>query len=378
MRVLVATVVHTPLDARIHARQVGALRAAGHDVTYAAPWSATGTPPNEALPGVSTLDLPRAVGRDRGAALRAARRVLAEQGPRHHVVLLHDPELLLAVAGLRQLLRDHVVVWDVHEDTGAALVDKPWLPEALRPAVRGAVGALESWAQRRLRLLLAEERYADRLTGGPDGTPHPVVPNTPVVPAEPPAGPADPPFAIQVGRLSRHRGVEDLLEVGRLLAGEVALHLVGQPDPDVADEVRRAHEAGHVVFHGFVPNDRALAMVEGAVAGLSLLRDLPNYRQSMPTKLYEYLGRAVPAVTTPLPAARALVEASDGGILVPFADPTAAAAAVRELASDRTMAHRRGESGHQHVLAHHAWNTDGPAFVHLLEGWVAESSVRIA
>ncbi len=116
LRALVVTIVHRPQDARILHREVAALRGAGWDVTYAGPWAATGqTPPV----GLRTLELPRAVGRRRLGAVLAARRLLRAEAPQHDVVLLHDPELLLAIAGTG--LRH--VVWDVHEDPAAALVD---------------------------------------------------------------------------------------------------------------------------------------------------------------------------------------------------------------------------------------------------------------
>ena len=51
-----------------------------------------------------------------------------------------------------------------------------------------------------------------------------------------------------------------------------------------------------------------MATIDGALAGLSLLRDLPNYRGSMPTKVVEYLAHGVPAITTPLPLAREIVQ----------------------------------------------------------------------
>lgn len=371
MRVLVVTVVHTPLDARIHARQIGALRAAGHDVTYVAPWSDHGIAPAEVHPGVATLDVPRAQGRDRMASLRAARRHIDQLAPRHDLVLLHDPELVGAVVGLRSL-RDRVVVLDVHEDTHAALVDKPWLPDAARTVVGSGVRAVERWAERNLRLLLAEERYADRFGTGLDGQPHPIVPNTPWVPDEAAAGPTEPLRAVHVGRLSLLRGAPELLAVGAALAGEIELHLIGPADAEVLPAVQAAHDAGKVVWHGFVPNEQALAMVDGAIVGLSLLRDAPNYRHSMPTKIWEYLGRGVPVVATALPRAAEAVNAADAGQVVPFEDPDAVVAAVRSLGADRAQARAAGLRGHAHVRAHHAWNEDGPSFVAQLTQWVAQ------
>lgn len=366
MRVLVVTVVHTPLDARIHHRQIGALRAAGHDVTYAAPWTATGTPPpDETDADLAWLDLPRAAGRRRLAALRAARRLLAARADGHDLVLLHDPELLLTLPGLRL---DVPVVWDVHEDTAGALADKPWLPGWLRPAVRAAVRTAERWAERRVHLLLAEEAYRDRFV-----RPHPVVPNTPVLSDDEPAAP-DQPRVVHLGRISRLRGAAELLEAGRRLAPEVTVELIGTADADVRGAVEAAAAAGAVRWHGFVPNEEALAMVAGATAGIALLHDIPNYRASLPTKVVEYMGQGVPAVTTPLPAAAALVERHDAGVVVPFGDADAVVEAVRALRADDGRRRRLGANGRAAALAHHDWRRDGRAFVATLERWAREGA----
>ncbi|MFD0395345.1 glycosyltransferase [Streptomyces nogalater] len=74
-------------------------------------------------------------------------------------------------------------------------------------------------------------------------------------------------------------------------------------------------------WYGFLPNDRALARLSGALAGLSLLHDQPNYRHSRPTKVVEYMAHGVPVVTTPTPLAAELVERHGCGLVVPYRDP---------------------------------------------------------
>ena len=89
---------------------------------------------------------------------------------------MHDPELLLVLPPRR---RRPPTVWDVHEDTAAALTTKAWLPAWLRPVAAGGVTFAERLAERRLHLILAENGYNDRFAGT-----HPVVPNTTYVPAK--------------------------------------------------------------------------------------------------------------------------------------------------------------------------------------------------
>ncbi len=388
MRVLVVTVVHVPLDARIHHRQVRALRQADVEVSLAAPFTATGTDPGAALAGVHTIDLPRATGRQRLVALRAARTLITRLAPAHDLVLLHDPELVLAVAG--RLRRLPPVVLDVHEDLVAALVDdRPWVPGPLRPGARWLARRLEAWSERHLAgLLLAETAYRSRFAGA-----HPVVPNLPWLPADPPPC-GQQPRVVYVGRISVGRGAHELIALGAALrdtpipvsgmggtagaangggtaggaggeTGGETLHLeiVGRPDADVRDAVVAAHDAGALTWHGELPNDRAMQVVAGSVAGLSLLHDRANYRASMPTKVVEYLAQGVPVVTTPLPEAARIVTAAAGGLVVPFADVEAAVAALRDLAGDPELRARAGAAGREHVRAHASWDAQAPRFV---------------
>jgi glycosyltransferase involved in cell wall biosynthesis len=373
VHVVVCTVVHHPADARIFYREIQALLEAGHDVTYIAPHSESAAPVRDENQGQDQGDsergrgnlrlvaIPRAAGRRRAGALRAARTAMAEQAAGADLLLVHDPELLLVLPprGKRP-----PTVWDVHEDTAAALTTKAWLPEWLRPVAAEGVKRAERLAERNLHLILAEHGYNARFAGE-----HPVVPNATYVPetAAPPSGPRR---VVYVGWISPDRGSAEMVELGRLLQPHgIAVELIGQ-----ADAAARAHiEAGGdaVRWHGFVPNADALRLVEGSLAGLSLLRDEENFRHSMPTKVAEYMGRGVPVVTTPLPLAVELVEAGECGFTVPFNDPAAARDAVLKLDADPDLRVKMGLRAHEYALRHLAWPPHAAAFVAQLEAWAA-------
>jgi glycosyltransferase involved in cell wall biosynthesis len=359
LRVLVITVVHDPDDARIRYRQLSALLGIGAKVTYAAPFTAYHRDPPA---GVTAIDLPRAAGRHRLTAIRAARRLLHREGPSHDVALLHDPELLLAVPGMKARNRP-LVVWDVHEDTAAALTMKSWLPQRLRPLAAAGIRAAERWAERRCSLLLAEESYRSRFR-----RPHPVVPNSVIVPttAPPPAGNDR---VVYLGRLTGPRGALEMIELGRLLAPEITVELIGPADSDVSAAVAQADRRGWVRHHGFVPNGEALNLLRGALAGLALLHDEPNYATSRPTKVMEYMAFGVPVVTTPNAASAELVRRYQSGVVVPFEDPAAAAEAVRSLRADPQLRHRLGDAGRAGAKRDLDWRDDGQRFGELLSAW---------
>src|SRR5690606_16719252 len=112
-----------------------------------------------------------------------------------------------------------------------------------------------------------------------------------------------------------------------------------------------------------------------SLAGLSLLHDQPNYAVSEPTKVMEYMAHGVPVVSTPNAAAKALVERSGSGVVVPFGDVQAAADAVTRLATDRAWREELGASGYGYASRCLAWQRDARAFVTHLEQ-VAESPRR--
>lgn len=359
MNVLIVTIVHPPHDARILHRQAKALVDAGHQVTLAGPWAETGAAPP---PWVDTVELPRAWGRRRLRAVAAARRLIRQRRHDADIVLLHDPELLLSVAFLRR----PVTVWDVHEDTVAALTDKRWLPPVLRAPLRVAVWASERWAERRLHLLLAEPAYAERFR-----RPHPVVENVTPVPVDVPPPGDD--RVVYVGRIAFGRGAGEMLELGRRLSPTVRVELTGPVDDDVRPALDAAAREGLVTWHGYVPNDEALASVEGALAGLSLLHDEPNYRHSRPTKVVEYMARGLPVVTTPNPQAVELVEGADCGVVVPFEAVDEVVAAVERLRADPRLRTAMGRRGHAAARDEHDWKVHGPRFVAQLETWAGHA-----
>lgn len=361
-RILVVTVVHHPDDARIRHRQIASLLSAGWEVTYAAPWDGYGLEPPLDVPGLTPLDITRSHGRRRLTAQRAARKMLRREGPVHDVILLHDPELVPATLGSSL----PPVVWDVHEDTRAVVALRSWVPDAVRGPLGSIAAMVERMAERRMVLLLADHEYADRFAQE-----HLVVPNTTPVPVDPPAaGQPDADGRLRVvylGSNARERGVQQLVDVGRQLtertAGQVCLEIIGPAHGEASGILAAARAAGHVQWTGFLPAGEALARLDGALAGLSLLHDVANFRPSMPTKVVEYLAHGIPVITTPLPRAVELVERSGAGVVVPFLDVDRTVEQLIRWAADTDAAAALGRQGHELALRELDWARHAPAFV---------------
>ncbi|MHB0929060.1 MAG: glycosyltransferase [Candidatus Nanopelagicales bacterium] len=357
MRVLVCTVVHHTTDARIFRRQIGALREAGVQVVAIAPW----THHYVDDPAYQRIAIPRAVGRRRWSAWRAARARISALAPGAQALVIHDPELLL-VLPWRELQRLKVrVIWDVHEDLAAALEVKAYLPPLLRRLLVPAVHLLEHWAERRATLLLAESAYAQRFSRD-----HQVVLNLPPVPDSFPTR-ARQRQAIYVGSITRARGLDAMLEMAPVLAEHgITLRLIGEAQS--AEDRVRIGATPNVRWDGALPNAEAMLEVEQSMVGLALLQDLPNYRHSMPTKILEYMAAGAAVVATPLPLSRSVL--AEDGVLLPSFDGVApaAAAAVIALCDSEEYREAKTRAAFARVREHYNWQRAQDEFVMAVRG----------
>jgi glycosyltransferase involved in cell wall biosynthesis len=352
MDVLIVTVVHHPLEARLQ-RQMRALTEAGHHVRVAAPWGDyDATPP----PGISAIDLPRAQGRQRLQAVRRVRGYLEEHAATAAVVLLADPELV--PAGVATC--PDRAVWDVRDDTAATLPDKPWVPRLARPGARAVVGRLERLAEQRLRVILADHAHASRFA-----RPHPVIPDLTWAPEKP--APPDDRRVVHLGRHSREAGASLLLGLAASLPEDVALETIGPADDEISPLLAAAVDDGLLTWTAFTGHEAALERVDGASAGLSLLADTRETRRWPPQKIHEYMARGVPTVATATPQASELLHATGAGLVVAHDDLGAVLRAVQWLLDHDEERRELGAAAHAAARAAYDWAPHAERFVTLLE-----------
>lgn len=317
--ILVVTTVHHPDDTRIRERLVRSL-ASEFDVSYAAK-----SPGPTDKSKIEFLDLKG--GRIR-RCLAASRLMLLR---RWSVLVIHDPELIPAGV-MSRLVRRRPVVFDVHEDLEAQIESKGWIPRSMRPVARWVSRALYGLADRWLVITLAEEGYRRlfRSSGG-------VFPNYPAVDAWPDLAIRGDGSAVYIGDITEARGLgEAVRAAGR--AG-VPIVLIGPVTEEYLTELRQISrtEGTELIHLGRLPNPRSLAIAARASVGLSPLRPLPNYVDSLPTKTIEYLSVGLPVVATDLPGTREVLEGLPGVVLVPTGDTDALARAIGDAVRDPEM-----------------------------------------
>ena len=111
-----------------------------------------------------------------------------------------------------------------------------------------------------------------------------MVRNLPVVPLTDPVAPGDD-RVVYIGSITLERGAAEMAALGHALRDEgITVELIG-PGRDAATRrlLEEADAAGDITWHGALAElGCGRPRCQGALAGLSLLHDLPNYRQVAP------------------------------------------------------------------------------------------------
>lgn len=267
---------------------------------------------------------------------------------RYDVASLHDPEVL--PLGVLASLFKRTIVFDVHENVPAQLRTKTWLPSPLRRPLAWLAARLLRVAERRLTITLAEAGYSELFRGT-----HPVFPNYLTGTPPEPRG-ADPTVGVvYLGDVTAARGLSVAVAAAGA-AGVEAMTIMGRCAPEFRAELAGI-AAGHGLrldFRGFVTPDDALAITGRGLVGLSPLLDTPNYRDSLPTKVLEYLAVGIPTLASDLPGTRKVVADKPGVILVPPGEVAAWSEAIATAIQDAGL-RQDAHAGAAAIREAYAW-----------------------
>jgi glycosyltransferase involved in cell wall biosynthesis len=339
--VLILTTVHDPDDARIREKLARTL-SGRMTVRYA-----TRRPGPTDATGLEWLQL------QGGRLRRNLRAWRLGFTARYDMLSLHDPETILLGVAVR-LIRRKPVVFDLHEDLHSQIRTKvPWL---LRPLLHGVAWLLLRLAGATLTITLAEAGYARRFK-----RPGPVFPNHPD--HLPEISTQRRKVVTYVGDVTEMRGIPEAIEA----AGRSGLpfEVIGRIDTRTRERLAlaAAMAGADVSIVGLLSHPEAMKRVATASVGVSPLRDLPNYRDSLPTKVLEYLALGLPVVATDLPGTRRVIGDLDAVWLVPPGDTMAMARALTEAVQDEAITAATAQAAE--IRARFRWDADAVLAVYL-------------
>ena len=169
---------------------------------------------------------------------------------------------------------------------------------------------------------------------------------------------ADPPYALYVGRILPHKGVDWLI---RSLPDSLPLVVAGRPDDRYLAELRELSEGRNVRFEIDPPDERVAELYAAArVAVLpSVSVDCYGTRRRIPELLgltaLEALACGTPVVCSRVASLPEVVRPGATGLLVDERDERGLRDALERLAADPDGAAKMGAAGREDVLARFTW-----------------------
>jgi glycosyltransferase involved in cell wall biosynthesis len=296
---------------------------------------------------------------------------------------VHEPELLgpvLSRAGSQP------VIWDVHESYLDVLLDRAWIPRALRPLARAA------W-DRRERLLItrcagiaaATEGVAARYRSLHADVQ--VIANVPSIHPDPfdPAARRDGRTCVFTGVLGDNRGLHETLSALCILKSRglrVPLVFAGG-STGYAEQLLREASAldirDQVNYLGVLTKEEVIGVQNGASIGLVPHLPYGNNLLAWPVKMLEFMSVALPLVYSDLPGHREIVSDSGAGIAVDPTRPEAIADAIGFLVNTPDTARQMGQAGRRAVHERLNWEVESRKLIRLYERCLArhpQSSVN--
>lgn len=224
---------------------------------------------------------------------------------------------------------------------------------ALRPALAHADYCCPPSAFVARLIRQAYSLPAERVRVIPGGVAAPFL-NAPAS-APPPDGPV-----VYVGRFTRVRGVDVLLDAVELLGAEAPpLLLIGRAEKDVVlqERISRLAAEGRLQVRPWAFQEELAAVLQGASMAV-----VPSRFESFGLAAAEAMACGVPVIASTAGALPELIEDERTGVLFPSGDAAALAEAIRRLRTHPAVAASLGQAGRAHARAHYSWDATAAAY----------------
>lgn len=364
--ICIITSVHPVFDTRIFFKEAKTLVNANYDVSLIAQHDE-----DEIVDGVKIFALKKQSNRFLRIFILAKQAYDIAFKQNADIYHFHDPEFLPWAEKLRKKTGAKVI-YDIHEYVSGQILNKEWIPKFFREPVSKLYQLIEKRLLPSIDwVIFAEDSYPKLYKGYGNVS---VVRNYPLVSKELLKNKVkiqyNFPKLVYVGRVSRERGIFEIIDVTKSLKDKfrnISLNIIGPISDNIKMEVKnkisRLNLNQSINLLGQIPHPEALKIIAEANIGLCILYPIPNYIRSLSTKLFEYMIVGLPVVTSNFPLWKEIVEGNDCGLTVSPLALKEISEALEYLIEHPEEARKMGENGRRAVIEKYNWETEGKTLI---------------
>ena len=270
---------------------------------------------------------------------------------------LHDPELLPYALKLKR--RGKQVVFDSHEHTAEAILEKEWLPATIRKAVYSLYDRYQKGICRKIDGIISVTPNIIRyfMECNPNTC---QVANYPILKTEPQAPREKNKRVVFAGGISRQWNHHTIIQA--LEANPDCRYCLCGPSGKYLDTLKQLHAWSQVDYMGKIPHAQVADELAQSSIGMALLSPGRNTDWQNGTigntKIFEEMMAGLPVICTDFVLWKEFVDRYQCGICVDPTNVDEIASAIRYLLDHPEEAKQMGENGRRAVKEEFNWGVE--------------------
>ena len=269
---------------------------------------------------------------------------------------LHDPELLSI--GLKLKKSGKKVIYDAHEDVPKDILTKHYIPFFLRLPMSFVAKIYEKKISKKIDGVIAATPFINEKFLG-YGVKSVDINNYPKLDEFLDIGinwEAKKDNVCYVGGLAKVRGVQEIVDAMSFSTTNSKLYLAGTfAEAELEKRVKASMGWNKVKELGWLNRDEIVKTLYFSKAGLVTLHPTVTYLNSLPVKMFEYMGAGIPVIASNFPLWKEIVEKNQCGVCVDPLDLKEIANAIDYLIRNPSVAEEMGKNGRNLVMQKYNW-----------------------
>jgi glycosyltransferase involved in cell wall biosynthesis len=277
------------------------------------------------------------------------------------LVHFHDPELI--PLGLRLKRKGFIVIADFHEDIPLQILTKHYLNSILKRIVSFTFKIYQRYACRKLSAIVSATPTIQQTVIKYNAR-NVVVKNYPIIGEIKSKANQNNKWVSYIGGINVIRGFYEIIEAAK--TSNIKLKLAGIfHEQELQEVIKRDEYSANVDFLGFLNKTEIEKLLSESFAGLVTLHPTPNFLDSLPIKLFEYMCAGIPVIASNFPLWKKIVEENECGICVDPTNPSQISDAIIFLKENPKEAKKMGDNGRKAVLEKYNWNNEEKKLIEL-------------